>query len=86
MAFLVDVDLVCALESHSDYIWVCARSNDKVEFQLALVAVEDQVNTGIDFFVAHLTVVRNIFPPLSSAPQSQAAYLEHEDLHYSDRH
>src|SRR3981081_1877143 len=40
------------------------RSHDEVILQLPLVAVVDQVNAGINSFVLHLRVSRNVRPPL----------------------
>src|SRR6266852_2475078 len=43
---------------------VSAGSNNKVVFELTLVAVIDQVNSGIDVLVPHLGVRGNIRSPL----------------------
>lgn len=42
---------------------VSARSNYKIVFELTLVAVIDQVNSGIDVLVPYLGVRRNIGAP-----------------------
>src|SRR5712692_9742462 len=44
-------------------VWMSARSNYKVVFKLTLVAVIDQINSGVDVLVPHLGVSRNIGPP-----------------------
>jgi len=43
---------------------VCTRCDDKVILKLPLVAVVNQINAGINSFVLHLGVGRNIAVPL----------------------
>src|SRR6266849_8397299 len=51
-------------EVEHDPLWVRPRCDDEVVLELALVAVVDKVDAGIDVAVLHLRVGRDVGPPL----------------------
>jgi hypothetical protein len=51
------------LKAESDGLGVASGRDNKIEFELTLTAVMDHINAGIDLFVAHLAVIREIRAP-----------------------
>ena len=64
LALGIDLHAIRALEVEHDALRIRAGCNDEVVFELALVAVVDEVDAGIDLAVVHLRVGRHVGPPL----------------------
>ena len=60
----INSDFCRALKSELDRSRVGARANNKVIFQLTLIAVVNQVHARVDTVIFHLGVNRNACPPL----------------------
>ena len=61
---LVHLNLLGSVEGQSDLRGIGAGRHDEVVFELALIAVVDQINPGIDVCVGDLLVRRNVRAPL----------------------
>ena len=64
ISFNVDLQLVGAPKAERDLLWIRTRRNDEVVFQLSLVTVVDEVDTGIDVPVLDLRVGWHVSAPL----------------------
>ena len=64
IALLIERELICALKTQPDGGGISTGSNDEVVLQLLLVAVVNQVHTGIDLPVLHTAVAGNVGAPL----------------------
>ena len=64
IAFSADLQFVRTFEVERDLLRVRTRCDDEVVFELALVAVVDEVDAGIDVLVTDLRVGRDIGAPL----------------------
>src|SRR5262245_51781861 len=52
-----------AFKSHLYPFWISARRDDKVEFQLILISVVDNIDAWIDIAGAHFRKCRNVSAP-----------------------
>ena len=69
-------EFVGTLEADRDRLGVCARANDEVVLELALVvAIVDEVDPAVDVFVSHLRVRRNVGPPLRGVVADEVVHL-----------
>ena len=64
IALHIDFHFVGAREAKRDGAEVGARTHDEVVFQLPLITVVDEVDTGIDLAVTDLRVGGDVDPPL----------------------
>src|SRR5438309_7630981 len=64
LALSVDLQALPALEAEHDPFRVRPGCDDEVVLQLALVAVVDEIDTGIDRAVVDLGISRDVGPPL----------------------
>ena len=62
---VVDMQAPRPFEAHTDALGVRTRSDDEVVLELPLAAVVDEVDTRIDVLVGHLSIERDIAPPLA---------------------
>ena len=64
VALGIHLELVGSMEAEPDPLGIGARTDDEIVFELALVAVVDQVDPRVDVLVSHLRVRRDIGPPV----------------------
>src|SRR5580704_17024614 len=65
--------------------WVSARCYDKIKLKLLLIAVVDQVDSGINSFVLHLGVGWNIAAPLLRIVANEEVALAGQFIHSAHR-
>ena len=63
IALRIDLGFLHALEAKRDDLGVCTRCNDKVEFQLILVAIVEDIHPGIDILIPNFGVHGNVGTP-----------------------
>ncbi len=54
---------ICAVEYQMDRAWVCTRRHYEIILQSAVIAVIDEINTGINRSVADFGIRRDIRAP-----------------------
>ena len=74
----VDLQLVGALEAEHDFLRISSGGDDEVVFKLALVAVIDEVDPGIDVPVLDLGVGRDVGAPLRGIVADEVVRLSRE--------
>src|SRR5207247_7717937 len=75
VALGIHLELVGSMEAEPDPPGIGARTDDEIVFELALVAVVDQVDPRVDVLVSHLRVGRDISPPLHRIAADEVAAL-----------
>ena len=66
IAVRIEFEFIGAFDAHADASRASARSENVVGFELSLVAVVDQVHTGIDAMVFYAGEVGDVAAPLLS--------------------
>src|SRR6185437_919067 len=70
--------MLVAAEFEGNAFRICSGRNNKIEFELSLVAIVDQINARINSPISDTGIVRNASPPFATITADEIVALPRE--------